>query len=180
MTSLIKKIIYHLRKRRAFKLINGRYCGKSNFDKKRKLLVKCGFDIGEGTKIVGPIYISSSITIGKNCWIGRGFEAQGNGKITIGDNCDIAPQVILNTGGHVIGTHDRRAGDCIINNITIGSGCWIGLRTTVIGTVTIGGGTIIGACSLVNKSIECDSLAFGVPAKTIRILYEKDSISKHF
>ena len=52
-------------------LINRRYCGVRHFEKKRKLLNKLGHSIGEGTCVVGPIDVTGSLVIGKNCWIGK-------------------------------------------------------------------------------------------------------------
>ena len=80
------------------------------YEKKRKLLISLGFEIGEQTKIVGPIFCAGELKVGKNCWIGKNFNVNGNGKVFIGDNCDIGPEVIFQTGGHAIGPAIRRAG----------------------------------------------------------------------
>lgn len=166
----MKNIIKKLRTKFAFYLINGIYAGKSNYERKRRLLVKAGYEIGVGTKIVGPIYISANVKIGDNCWIGKDIEIQGNGIVEIGNNCDFGPNVIINTGGHQIGDSTRRAGKCITNKIIFKDGCWIGLRSTFINTITIEAGCIIGACSFVNKNTEPNCLYFGSPAKKIRNL----------
>jgi acetyltransferase-like isoleucine patch superfamily enzyme len=42
--------------------------------------------------------------------------------------------------------------------------------------VTIGDGAVIGACSLVNKAIPKNSIAFGVPAK-VRKIKDEDNIT---
>ena len=76
-----------------------------SFTIKRNLLNWGGFSIGKGSKIVGPIYIFGSLTVGNNTWIGRNFTVNGNGWVSIGDNCDIAPEVTFQTGG----AYDRRA-----------------------------------------------------------------------
>ena len=65
---------------------------------------KLGHEIGEGTKIVGPIYCTGKIIIGKDCWIGKNLIINGNGSVRIGDNCDVAPEVSFQTGGHEIGS----------------------------------------------------------------------------
>lgn len=102
--NIIKRILKHIRRNRAFRLINGPLAGTAKFERKRKLLLKAGYLIGKGTKIVGPLIVTTAdLRIGENCWIGLGFEVLGNGKVEIGDNCDIAPNVHLHTGGHFIG-----------------------------------------------------------------------------
>ena len=133
--------------------VNRLYAGTKtkNLEKKRKLLNSVGHSIGEGTKVVGPIYCGGKMIVGKNCWIGRNLEINGNGTVTIGDQCDIAPDVIFQTGSHEIGGPERRAGEGITEDITVGNGCWIGVRSTILGGVSISDGAVIAACALVNK-----------------------------
>lgn len=55
-------------------------------------------------------------------------------------------------------------------NIHIGNNCEINLNCTFLdcNTITIGDNTVIGAGSIVTKSIPADSLAVGNPCKVIR------------
>ena len=150
--------------------VNRLFVGVKRFEEKRKLLNWIGHQIGEGTKIVGPIDCTAELEIGKSCWIGKNFVVNGNGKLTIGDNCDIAPEVSFQTGGHEIGTTERRAGKGVKYNIQVGNGCWIGARSTILGGVSIGNGCVIAACACVTKSTEENTLYGGVPAKAIKQL----------
>ena len=63
-----------LKRRYFLYLVNKVYAGTNpkKFEKKRRLLNAIGFQIDEGTKIVGPIECSATLKIGKNCWIGAG------------------------------------------------------------------------------------------------------------
>lgn len=80
------------------------------FGIKRRLLNSIGFEIGAGTRVVGPIECTGRLKVGKDCWIGKNLKVNGNGSVVIGDNCDIAPEVTFQTGGHKIGDPSRRAG----------------------------------------------------------------------
>ena len=151
-------------------LVNHIFCGTRFWSAKRRLLNSIGFQIGENTKVVGPIDCPATLVVGKNCWIGKNLIGNGNGTIQIGDNCDIAPEVSFLTGGHEIGGHDRRAGKGEIYNITVGNGVWIGSRSTILKSVTIGDGSVIAACSCIHKDVEADCLVAGVPAKVVRKL----------
>lgn len=153
-------------------LINQIYCGTSQkyFEKKRKLLIKMGHQIGEGTKIVGPIECTGTLIIGKNCWIGKNFKVNGNGAVTIGDNCDIGPEVIFQTGGHEIGTAERRAGLGDNYSQSVGHGTWIGERVTIVNSTHIGNSCVVAACACVTRNVADHSLVGGVPAKVIRML----------
>ncbi len=57
---------------------------------------------------------------------------------------------------------------CRIAPIRIKQGCWIGQNVVILPGVTIGGFTIIGANSVVTKSIPDRCIAFGAPAKIIK------------
>jgi len=141
------------------------------FEKKRRLLNRLeGFEIGEGTRIVGPLETYGTLKTGKNCWIGKNLKINGNGVVVIGDNCDIAPEVTFQTGGHEIGSADHRAGKVLTFTQTIGSGTWIGGRTTIINNVRIGTGCVVAGCSCVVKDVPDNSLVAGVPAKRVRSL----------
>lgn len=142
-----------------------------SFEKKRKLLNRLdNFEIGEGTKIVGPVEVFGSLKIGKDCWIGKNLKVNGNGTVTIGDNCDLGPEITFQTGGHEIGDATRRAGAGIVMNQAVGNGTWIGGRTTVLNNVTIGNGCVVTGCACVTRDVADNTLAGGVPAKLIREL----------
>lgn len=150
---------------KVFKGINPRV-----FKIKRKLLNTIGFSIGEGTKIVGPIECTGTLVVGRNCWLGKNLKVNGNGTVVIGDNCDIASEVTFQTGGHEIGSAERRAGKGIIAHQLVGNGVWIGGRATIIGNVSIGDSSVIAGCACVVKDVEPNALVGGVPAKVIRRL----------
>lgn len=52
--------------------------------------------------------------------------------------------------------------------ISIGNDVYIGMRTIILAGVTIGNRCIIGAGSIVNKSIPDNSVAAGVPARVLK------------
>lgn len=166
------KPILAVKKRIVSFLVNKVFAGTRPcfFEVKRKLLNSVGHEIGEGTKIVGPIECYSRLRIGKECWIGKNLKINGNGNVVIGDRCDIAPEVTFQTGGHKIGTSDRRAGEGVCYSQKVGNGVWIGGRATIIGDTTIGDGSVIAGCACVIKDVAPNTLVGGVPARVIRSL----------
>ena len=164
-----------LKRRFYMHLVNKVFVGTHSFERKRRLLNAIGYSIGEGTKVVGPLICTGKLTIGKDCWIGKNFLVNGNGSVTIGDNCDVAPEVTFMTGGHDIGTAERRAGDGRIFHQSVGNGTWIGGRVTVFNDTKIGNSCVIAGCACVIRDIPDNSLAGGVPAKVIRGLSDDDT-----
>lgn len=151
-------------------MVNILLSGTRFFGLKRKLYRSIGIEVGENTKIVGPIKIGRivKIKIGEECWIGSNLSIYGNGEVDIGDRCDLAPDISIITGSHMIGTSERRAGGGLSYNYKIGSGTWIGTRATLINGINIGNGVVIGACSLINKSCDDNAIYAGCPANKIR------------
>lgn len=160
-------------KRSVARFIINNFLSSTHFFRiKRSLLIWASIEVGTGTKIVGPIYFGNviNIKIGKNCWIGKNINFDGNGTIIIGDNIDVAPHVIISTGGHRIGDEIRRAGKGIVNTIIIGDGCWIGTNTTIVNNTSIGSGCVIAAGSTVIRDSSPNQLLAGVPALKRRCL----------
>ena len=167
-----------IKKRIVIYLVNHVLAGTRFFPAKRSLLRSIGYEIGENTKIVGPIYNTGTLRIGANCWIGCNLTVHGNGTVTIGDNCDIAPDVTFLTGGHQMGDHSRRAGKGESYHITVGSGVWIGGRVTLLLNTSIGDGSMIAACACVPKDVPADTMVAGVPAKVMKELEDFAAVAQ--
>lgn len=151
-------------------LVNHPLSGTRHFETKRKLLNAVGYEIGVGTRIVGPIFNSGTLKIGTDCWIGRNLEIHGNGTVQIGDRCDLAPDVAFLTGGHKLGNVERRAGEGEVYRIEVGDGVWVGARATIGRNVKIGSGSVIAACACVMQDVAPNTMVGGVPAKIIKEL----------
>lgn len=150
--------------------VNHILAGTRFFDLKRSLLRSIGYQIGENTKVIGPIYNTGTLHIGDNCWVGRNMTVHGNGTVTIGSNCDLGPDITFLTGGHHIGNSSCRAGAGETYQISVGDGVWIGARATILLDTTIGEGAVISACACVIRDVPANTLVGGVPAKIIKEL----------
>ena len=62
-------------------------------------------------------------------------------------------------------------------SISIGNDVWIGDRVSIMEGVTIGNGAIIAAGAVVVKNVAPYEIVGGVPAKQIRMRFEKDAVS---
>ncbi len=81
------------------------------------------------------------------------------GKIIIGNNATISYGVYF-------ACHGRRQGH---NEIIIEDGAYIGMRATIIAphSIIIGKDAVIGACSLINKSVPQGSTSVGIPNRIL-------------
>lgn len=145
---------------------------------KRFLLNHSGIQVLEGGKVNGGtrFWGRGSVRVGSQTWIGPNcnFYTHLDAPISIGDQCDIAPEVSFVTGSHEVGSAHRRAGMGWAKPIHIEDGCWIGTRASLLGGVRVGRGSIVAAGSVVTGDVPENCLVGGVPARLIRQLESSD------
>ncbi|KLV03717.1 galactoside O-acetyltransferase [Photobacterium aquae] len=113
---------------------------------------------------------------GYNIKVGSGFYANHGctildcAPITIGNNCLLAPGVVIATAGHPLDPVERASGEEFAKAITIGNNVWLGANVTVCPGVTIGDNVVVGAGSVVTKDLPPNTVCVGVPAKAVRVL----------
>jgi maltose O-acetyltransferase len=105
------------------------------------------------------------IILGDNCIINRNVLLDGRGGLlTIGNNVDIAQEVVIWTLGHDIQDDFHRDKGA---PVTIEDYAWIGHRAIIMPGVTIGRGAVVAAGAVVTKNVPAMSIIAGVPAKVI-------------
>lgn len=137
--------------------------------------------LGFNRKAQWPMHHTSIVTGSQNVKLGvdtapgymPGCYIQAIGKISIGDYTQISSNVGLITANHKL--HDSRQHN--IENITIGSYCWIGMNSVILPGVTLGDHTVVGAGSVVTKSFpEGNCVIAGNPAKIIKFIDESELV----
>jgi len=112
-----------------------------------------------------------NLSIGDNTWIGHRCLISVSSEITIGKDCDIAPDVYIGTGSHCITPNGIKIGGGEYSkDIIVGDGSWICAKSTILPGVSLGNMCVVAAGSVVNCSCEKFGLIAGVPAKLKRIL----------
>jgi maltose O-acetyltransferase len=111
---------------------------------------------------------SPHISIGTGSFVNAGCWFEGSGRIEIGHNCLIGPEVMILTSIHEISDGGAIAREPQQRPVTIGAGTWIGARATIMPGVEIGAGTVIAAGAVVTKDCEPAAVYGGIPARRIR------------
>jgi maltose O-acetyltransferase len=111
-----------------------------------------------------------TLEIGERTLVNYGGSIAAAESVRIGARCLIGTHaIIMDNDFHRI-EPERRLERPESRPIVIEDNVWLGARVIVLGGVTIGEGSCIGAGSVVNGDIPPRSLAVGVPARVIRTL----------
>jgi maltose O-acetyltransferase len=131
--------------------------------------------LGRGEILLQARTPEAEIVIGNRNAFSNNISIVANGRIQIGDDCQVGDLVgIFDCDFHVLDPHRRTLGCGDILPVTLGNNVWLGSRSMVLKGVDIGDNSVVGAMSLVTKSIPPNSLAAGVPARVIRSLTASD------
>ena len=120
-----------------------------------RLLRLCGYTIGES------VYIGEDLIVIDDL-------ADWSTSLVIGDRAALSPRVTLvmhsqpNDSRTVPYVNSRKG------SITIGPDAWIGTGAVILPDVTIGEGAVVGANSVVTRSVDPYTVVGGVPAHLIK------------
>ncbi|MFB8041959.1 sugar O-acetyltransferase [Streptomyces hydrogenans] len=141
-------------------------------ERARALLGELLGSMGEDVEVRPPLYVDygSNITIGARTFVNYNLTALDVAAITIGEDCQIGPNVQLLTPTHPLEPQPRRDKLEAALPITLGDNVWLGGGVIVCPGVTIGDNSVVGAGSVVTKDIPANVVAVGSPARPVRDL----------
>ncbi len=141
--------------------------------------------IGGGTVIWDQAQIRENATIGRNCVIGK--NAYIDVDVTLGNNVKVQNNASIYRGvtiedgvfigPHVCFTNDKvprainpdgtikKTFDWTLTKTVVKNGASIGANSTILPDITIGQFALVGAGSVVTKSVPDHGLVFGNPAR---------------
>ncbi|MGV9778088.1 sugar O-acetyltransferase [Streptosporangium sp. NPDC003464] len=139
---------------------------------RRRILEELLGDIGEEVEIRPPLYCDYGYQtrIGARSFVNFGLTAVDVGRITIGEDVLIGPNVQLLTATHPVEPGPRRAKFEAAEPITIADNVWLGGGVIVCPGVSIGENTVVGAGAVVVRDLPANVVAVGNPARTVRHL----------
>ncbi|WP_314302345.1 sugar O-acetyltransferase [Kocuria palustris] len=136
----------------------------------RELLEELLGHLGEDADVRPPLCVDygSRISIGARSFVNFNLTALDVAPITIGEDCQLGPNVQLLTPTHPVEPGPRRDKLEDAEPITLGDNVWLGGGVIVCPGVSIGENTVVGAGSVVTRDLPANVIAVGNPAKVMR------------
>ena len=146
------------------------------WDRRSELLGKILGKMGRDVHIKTPFQCDYgyNIEVGDNFFANYNFIVLDVGRVVIGDNVQVAPNVSIYTAGHPVHPDSRRSGYEYGIDVRIGNDVWIGGNVCILPGVTVGDNAVIGAGSVVTKDIPANVIAAGNPCRVIREITDAD------
>jgi acetyltransferase-like isoleucine patch superfamily enzyme len=119
-------------------------------------------ELGESCGLSGTIIAASERVV-----LGNRVQCGANTLITDNDAHSLDARIRRH---EIEGTLPRGSKHAVSRPVIIHDDVWLGMGVTVLKGVEIGPRTVVGAGSLVTKSLPADSLAVGSPARVIKSL----------
>lgn len=145
-----------------------RFSPRPCFRFRRMLLRALGAKVGRRVNIYPSalIYYPWNLDMGDDAAIGEWALVYNLGPVRIGSRATISQRVHLCAGTHDY--HDA-ARPLLKPPIAVGDDVWVCADAFVGPDVSIGDGAIVGACAVVVKNIEKNTIVAGNPAKQINM-----------
>lgn len=139
-------------------------------DARTELLAELLGAVGAGSVIEPPFFCDygSQVVLEADVFVNFNCVFLDCATITIGRQTQLGPAVQLYTATHPLDAATRAAGPELARPISIGSRVWIGGGAIVLPGVTIGDDTVVGAGSIVTRSLPSGVLAVGNPCRVVR------------
>lgn len=136
----------------------------------RPLLEELLGSLGEDAFVKPPLFVDygENIRIGARTFVNYNLTALDVAAVTIGEDCQIGPNVQLLTPTHPVEPGPRRDRLEAALPITIGDNVWLGGGVIVCPGVSIGDDSVIGAGAVVTRDVPAGVVAVGNPARVVR------------
>ena len=105
--------------------------------------------VGEGTVVAAGAIVSPGARIGAS--------------VLLNTACSVDHECYVADGAHIC------PGARLAGRVRIGRGAWIGIGSALIAGITVGDRAIVGAGAVVVRDIAPSVVAFGVPARAVRV-----------
>jgi len=150
----------------------------------RLLLARLGGG-GRGVFVADPRHWDrpANVFLGNDVFFGvESFVGLGKSRLYVGNGVLFGPQVMIIGGDHNYLSLGKRMWESTVareGDIRIGDDVWCGARAVILRGVEIGEGTVVGACSVVTRSLPPFVVAAGNPCQPRRLRFSDEELMEH-
>ncbi|MFP4488753.1 MAG: acyltransferase, partial [Bacteroidales bacterium] len=130
----------------------------------------------------GRFYHHREISFGDSIYIGPGFHISAY-KLSIGNGVQIGPRLLIECHDHTFNVVGKTLWEIRkIKNyggVSIEDDVWIGANVSILKGVTIGEGTVVGASSVVTRSLPPYTVCVGIPCKPVKKRFADNDLEEH-
>ena len=135
--------------------------------------------LGPGGRFIRP----EEIHLGDNIYIAPDFHISAR-NLKIGNNVIIGPNLLLECDDHTFKNIGKTIWSTFtvertLGSVTIEDDVWIGGNVTILKNVVIGEGCIVGAASVVTKSLPAYSICVGSPCRPVKMRFTIEELEEH-
>lgn len=120
----------------------------------------CGFKVGK------KVYIGSNLTVAS-------LISKKGCELIIEDRVAIGPNVTLVLSSDANNSELNKTIKPIVGKIHLKSDCWLGAGVIILPNITVGEMSVVGAGSVVTRSVENKTIVTGSPAKFLKKVDEQ-------
>ncbi|MGJ8723014.1 MAG: DapH/DapD/GlmU-related protein [Roseibacillus sp.] len=152
LSNLVSKLLVFARKCEVFVL-------------KSKMDTGCGVIVRPGFKVTHP----SNVQVGDDVYINSDVNIMSHGSVRIGARSIIAPRVQIISVNHDLNFKGLELRDStVLEEVDVGEDVWLGAGAILLPGVSIGNNSVVGAGSVVTKTLPENVIAVGNPCRVIR------------
>lgn len=127
-----------------------------------------GLDVRTPNVFPGVRITGRRLRVGRGTFVNHDcYLDVARGRIEIGDDCHLAPQVMVLTATHDV-DGEGASREAAYTTTSIGDGVWLGARVTVLPGAVVEPGCVVAAGAVVRGRLEAGGVYAGVPARRVR------------
>jgi maltose O-acetyltransferase len=126
-----------------------------------------GVSLGDGAAVLMGVrlYSTRNLTIGPHAVVDRDCVLDNRGGIQIGENVNLAPEVMILTASH--DPDDGQAFSAYLRPVVVEDYAWLATRALILPGVRIGRGAVVAAGAVVTKDVAPATIVAGNPARPV-------------
>ncbi|MDZ7739344.1 MAG: acyltransferase [Bacteroidales bacterium] len=130
----------------------------------------------------GRFYHHRQIHLGNSIYIAPGFHISAY-KLRIGNGVQIGPGLLIECHDHTFNIVGKTLWELRkiknYSGVSIEDDVWIGGKVSILKGVSIGEGTVVGASSVVTRSLPPYAICVGTPCKPIKRRFTEKELEEH-